>query len=234
MAGDRIKKELAQRRKLQKNLERDLAEHGDPEQHKRLGDLLLANIGTAVRNGDQVTIKDYYSEGEPELVLEVDKDSSLQDEAGRYFSRYTKAKRAALEISARLAALGPELLKLKERQAELERIIASGDEAALLRFEGPVKQLQSKTRKKPDEKFPGVRRYLSSDDYEILVGRAAQTNDRLTSKSLGLMIFGCMRQIIQVHMLWFAIRRAMKFRTGRSLRPRNLPRNLARLATIQR
>ena len=124
LARDRIKKELAQRRKLKKNLERDLAEHGDPEQHKRLGDLLLANIGTAVRNGDQVSIKDYYSEGEPALVLEVDKDSSLQDEAGRYFSRYTKAKRAAQEISARLAALGPELLKLQESQAELESIIA--------------------------------------------------------------------------------------------------------------
>ncbi len=27
-----------------------------------------------------------------------------------------------------------------------------------------------------------MRRYLSSDDYEILVGRAAQTNDRLTFK----------------------------------------------------
>lgn len=182
LAGDRIKKELSQRRKLKKNLERDLAEHGDPEQHKRLGDLLLANIGTAVRNGDEVSIKDYYSAGEPALVLEVDKDSSLQDEAGRYFSRYTKAKRAAQEISARLAALGPELLKLQERQAELESIIASQDEAALLRFEGPVDQPQSKTKKKPDEKFPGVRRYLSSDDYEILVGRAAQTNDRLTFK----------------------------------------------------
>lgn len=182
LAGDRIKKELAQRRKLKKNLERDLAEHGDPEQHKRLGDLLLANIGTAVRNGDQVSIKDYYSEGEPALVLEVDKDSSLQDEAGRYFSRYTKAKRAALEISARLAALGPELLKLQEGQAQLENIIAGGDEAGLLKFEAPEKRQQSKTKKKPDEKFPGVRRYLSSDDYEILVGRAAQTNDRLTFK----------------------------------------------------
>ena len=181
-ARDRLKKELAQRRKLKKNLERDLAEHGDPEQHKRLGDLLLANIGTAVRNGDRVRIKDYYSEGEPELVLEVDKDSSLQDEAGRYFSRYTKAKRAAQEINARLAALGPELLKLQERQVELERIIASEDEAALLRFEEPVTQPSSKTKKKPDEKFPGVRRYLSSDDFEILVGRAAQTNDRLTFK----------------------------------------------------
>ena len=181
-ARDRIKKELAQRRKLKKNLERDLADHGDPEQHKRLGDLLLANIATAVRNGNQVSITDYYSEGAPTLVLEVDKDSSLQDEAGRHFSRYTKGKRAAQEISARLATLEPELRKLQERQTELERIVAAGDEEALRQFDQVPEQSRRKAKKKLDEKFPGVRRYLSSDAYEILVGRAAQTNDRLTFK----------------------------------------------------
>ena len=182
LARERIKKELAQRRKLKRNLERDLAQHGDPEQHKRLGDLLLANIATAVRSGDQVSITDYYSEGAPALVLEVAKDSSLQDEAGRHFSRYTKAKRAAREISSRLATLEPELRKLQERQAELEKIIAAGDETALQEFDHVPGQPQPKPKKKQDEKFPGVRRYLSSDDYEILVGRAAQTNDRLTFK----------------------------------------------------
>jgi predicted ribosome quality control (RQC) complex YloA/Tae2 family protein len=182
LTRDRLRKEVAQRRKLKKNLERDLAEHGDPEQHKRLGDLLLANIGTAVRRGDQVSITDYYSEGAPTLVLEVDKDSSLQDEAGRYFLRYTKAKRAAQEISARLATLKPELSQLQQQQAELERIIAAGDEQALKQYEEPGAQTPPKTKRKQDEKFPGVRRYLSSDAYEILVGRAAQTNDRLTFK----------------------------------------------------
>ncbi|HET6668826.1 MAG TPA: NFACT family protein [Pyrinomonadaceae bacterium] len=182
LVGDRIKKEIGQRRKLKKNLERDLAAHGDPEQHKRLGDLLLANIATADRTGDKVSIKDYYSEGAPMLVLEVDKDSSLQDEAGRYFLRYTKAKRAAQEISARLATLEPELSHLQKRQAELERIVAAGDEEALRQYEEPAEQARPKTKKNKEEKFPGVRRYLSSDDYEILVGRAAQTNDRLTFK----------------------------------------------------
>ncbi len=154
LARDRIKKELAQRRKLKRNLERDLAEHGDPEQHKRLGDLLLANIATAVRNGDKVSITDYYSEGEPALVLEVDKDSSLQDEAGRHFSRYTKAKRAAQEISARLATLGPELLNLQERLSELERIVATGDEEALRQFDQRPEQSQPKQRRSRTRSFP--------------------------------------------------------------------------------
>jgi predicted ribosome quality control (RQC) complex YloA/Tae2 family protein len=58
---DRIKKQIAQRKRLRRNLERDRSEHGDPEQHKRLGDLLLANIATAKRSGRTVTLQDYFS-----------------------------------------------------------------------------------------------------------------------------------------------------------------------------
>jgi predicted ribosome quality control (RQC) complex YloA/Tae2 family protein len=38
------------------------------------------------------------------------------------------------------------------------------------------------SRRKPEKKIPGTRRYLSSDGFEILVGRAARDNDQLTFK----------------------------------------------------
>jgi predicted ribosome quality control (RQC) complex YloA/Tae2 family protein len=179
---DRIKKEIEQRKKLKRNLERDLAQHGNPEQHKLLGDLLLANIATAIRSGNTVKIKDYYSEGAPELSLELDKDQSLQDAASFHFASYTKAKRALEEISARLAKLEPEIFELKQRQAEIETVITAGDEAGLAKFEDLPSLPKSRTKKTQEEKLAGVRRYLSSDDYEILVGRAALTNDNLTFK----------------------------------------------------
>lgn len=178
---DRVKKEVSQRKKLRTNLKRDLAEHGDPEQHKRLGDLLLANISSAVRSGNEVRLKDYYSEGEPEILLPLDQESSLQDEAQRYFGRYTKAKRAAQQIATRLARVDSELSRLQKRKSEIEAIVAAGDEAALAKYDDAVTPA-TRTKKSPDEKLPGVRRYLSSDQYEILVGRAAQTNDKLTFK----------------------------------------------------
>ena len=49
-------------------------------------------------------------------------------------------------------------------------------------FEKPApapKVAPKKIFEKP-EKIPGVRRYLSTDGYEILVGRAARDNDNLT------------------------------------------------------
>lgn len=178
---DKIKKELAQAIKLQSNLRKDLAAHGDSEQHKRYGDLLLANIANAKRDGNKVKLKDYYSEGAPEIEIEVDENASLQDEAARYFARYTKAKRATEEISARRTQLAATITRLEERKAELERIVAARDETALALFEGVGEtQPAKKIKRKPADKIPGVRRYRSSDGYEILVGRAAHTNDQLT------------------------------------------------------
>ena len=180
---ERLKKEIAQRSKLRKNLERDLSNHGDPLEHKRMGDLLLANISTAKRHGNSVSLIDYYSEGTPELTVELDENTSLQEEAARLFSRYTKAKHAAEQINTRLAQLEPEIEKLQGRLAEVEKIIEEGDAVGLASFEKPSKAGATTTRKKQEaEKIPGVRRYRSSDGYEVLVGRAAQTNDRLTFK----------------------------------------------------
>jgi predicted ribosome quality control (RQC) complex YloA/Tae2 family protein len=52
----------------------------------------------------------------------------------------------------------------------------------LNKYDEPAGKPKLKSNQKQDEKLPGVRRYLSSDNYEVLVGRAALTNDRLTFK----------------------------------------------------
>lgn len=178
---DKIKKELAQALKLRKNLQKDLSSHGDPEEHKRHGDLLLANIANATRVGNKVKLKDYYSEGAPEIEIEVEENASLQDEAARYFTRFTKGKRAAEEISARLKTLVETISRLEEHKTEIDRILNERDEDALAGIEGiGSPNATTKFKSPPPDKIPGVRRYRSSDGYEILVGRAAQTNDRLT------------------------------------------------------
>ena len=177
----KVKKGLAQNRKLQSNLQKDLAGHGDPEQHKLIGDLLLANIANARRDGNKVILTDYYSEGAPEIEIEIDENLSLQDEAARYFSRYTKAKRAKSEIGKRLDQIAETISKLEQRKTDIERAIVTMDISALAEFEGPrYSEKFAKSKKKPAEKLPGVRRYRSTDGYEILVGRTAQVNDQLT------------------------------------------------------
>jgi predicted ribosome quality control (RQC) complex YloA/Tae2 family protein len=177
----RLTRSLRQQRTLREHLHEDLVRHGDPEEHKRTGDLLLANIATAVRDGNRVRLTDYYAEGAPTIELEVDENRSLQDEAAARFRQYTKAKRAAEEITERLKQIDRETATLEQRLGQLDQIIQSKDEAALDSFEKPkpAPKVQAKKSAKP-EKISGVRRYLSTDGYEILVGRAASDNDNLT------------------------------------------------------
>jgi predicted ribosome quality control (RQC) complex YloA/Tae2 family protein len=177
----RVTKSIRQQRTLRENLQKDLVRHGDPEEHKRTGDLLLANIATAERDGNKVRIVDYYADGAPSIEIEVDEHRSLQDEAAARFRQYTKAKHAAGEIAERLKQIDRETGNLERRLQQLDAIIQSRDEAALDTFEkpAPAPKVTPKKSAKP-EKISGVRRYLSSDGYEILVGRAARDNDNLT------------------------------------------------------
>ncbi|HYN85411.1 MAG TPA: NFACT RNA binding domain-containing protein, partial [Pyrinomonadaceae bacterium] len=189
----RLRQAAEKRRKLLRNLERDRAAHGDADEHRRVGDLLLANIATAERRGGAVRLTDYYADGAPTIEIEIDEQRTLQEEAAARFSRYAKARRAAEEIARRLDALTAELAALEELQARLTDVAESRDEAALEAFEdearaatgeGPRRRVEDEgragRRQKKAESVPGVRRYRSTDGYEVLVGRGARDNDHLT------------------------------------------------------
>jgi predicted ribosome quality control (RQC) complex YloA/Tae2 family protein len=183
-ARARLRGEVSRLKNLQKHLTNDLNAHGQAEQHKRIGDLLLANISNAVRHGNTVTVQDFYAEGVPTVEIEVDEKTTLQAEAAKYFARYSKAKRAAEQIGKRLEEIDSQLAVLERRQATLETIVADRDETALIEFTralNPNKRTPVAPKsKRAAEKIPGTRRYLSTDGYEVLVGRASKDNDHLT------------------------------------------------------
>jgi predicted ribosome quality control (RQC) complex YloA/Tae2 family protein len=177
----KVRKDISRLRKLKTNLLKDLAGHGNPDEHKRLGDLLLANIATNKRTADKVLLKDYYAEGEPTIEVELEEGKTLQEGAAESFTRYGKSKRAIDEIGARLIQIDEELSKLEAKQARLEQAIAAGNEEALSTFaEAKPTATATRDRKKAPVRLPGMRHYRSSDGYEIIVGRAARDNDTLT------------------------------------------------------
>ena len=185
----RIRQAVEKRRKLLRNLGQDLARHGDAEAHKRAGDLLLANVVTAEREGDRVRVFDYYAEGAPIIELEIGENKTLQEEATHRFGLYSKARRAAEEIARRISQVNDEIAALEVRRAELARVVAERDLSALEEFdEGSGKgraraigkREGARARKKSDEGYGGARRYRSTDGHEILVGRTSRDNDQIT------------------------------------------------------
>jgi predicted ribosome quality control (RQC) complex YloA/Tae2 family protein len=191
-----LRKKISQQKKLLQQLQKDLASHTDAEQQKRLGDLLLANLSTAKRTGNQVVLIDYFADDATSIDLEIDENLTLQEEAARRFALYSRSKRAVKQIGSRIEAVSADVAKLESQLGTLEEIIATRDDPALEAFTtaGSVRPQSTSgflsvpsavvggSRRKPEKKIPGTRRYLSSDGFEILVGRAARDNDHLTFK----------------------------------------------------
>lgn len=178
-ARAQMRRKITQQEKLLRQLQQDLEAHAHADQQKRLGDLLLANLSTARRRGNQVTLIDYFAEDAPTIEMDLDSSISLQDEAARQFAGYSRSKRAGAQIQNRLEATRDRLRELRTEQESLEKDIATGNLVA-----APVAAPGASTGgiKKAGRKIPGTRRYHSSDDLEILVGRTARDNDHLTFK----------------------------------------------------
>jgi len=119
-------------------------------------------------------------EGQPEIELTIDENTSLQDAAAESFARYGKAKRAVGEIRERLMQVDRELHELKNKQAKLEEAINSGDKTILADFEKGKQQTAARAKAKEAKNIPGTRRYRSSDGYEVILGKTARDNDNLT------------------------------------------------------
>jgi predicted ribosome quality control (RQC) complex YloA/Tae2 family protein len=189
-ARTELRKKTSRQQKLLKQLNDDLDSHAGAEQNKRVGDLLLANLSTARRKGSRVVLIDYFAADCPVVEIEIDEQATLTEEASRRFALYSRSKRAVQQVNSRVDAARTELDRLETQLGKLEKIIAEGDQVALEAFlalsapralsaaPAPV----GGARRKPEKKIPGTRRYISSDGFEILVGRAAQDNDHLTFK----------------------------------------------------
>src|SRR5437016_5203856 len=130
-ARSKLRKKLSRQQKLLQELQKDLATHADAEQHKRIGDLLLANLGTAKREGNRVELIDYFADDAPTIEVEIDEQVALPEEASRRFGLYSRSKRAVSQINSRLAATRAELNNLKLQERTLEELIERRDETAL-------------------------------------------------------------------------------------------------------
>ena len=179
-ARNKLTQEISKLDKLLGKLDGDLQRHGEPDQWKRFGDLLLANTSSARRVGEQVFVTDYFDENAPEIAIAVDENDSLTEAAEKFFKRYTKARNARLEIEERKETIRKDLERLNRKLAELENAIEASDEELIERLTGSPKKPPSKKQIKSDATMSGTRSFTSSDGFEILVGKKAKDNDFLT------------------------------------------------------
>ena len=179
-ATTNLSKQLKKHRKLRGKLSQDLSNHGDSTKWKKLGDLLLANVATAKREEDYVTVTDYFEESAPEIQIEVDANLSITEAAERFFKRYSKARNAKAAISKRLLDLAVTIEKLEAKLSKLRAAVEENDEEYVKQFATTKKTLQKINKKKPEDSFRGAKRFVSSEGDDIWVGKRSKDNDYLT------------------------------------------------------
>ena len=173
--------EIKKHQRLIENLHSDLEKHGDAERWKRFGDLLLANVNNATRRGDTILVTDYYDAATPAIEIEGAANKELSKVAESYFRRYVKARNGVRVIDERMAAAQTLLESANEKLQRIDTAIEERNEEYLSSLVVPPRKPIAIARKKKKEiEFNGARRFISTNGFEILVGKKAKDNDYLT------------------------------------------------------
>jgi predicted ribosome quality control (RQC) complex YloA/Tae2 family protein len=172
--------EIKRHEKLIANLRSDLEKHGEPDQWKRYGELLLASPSAQRRDG-VVIVADLFDTTAPLIEIPGAANLSISEVAENYFRQYAKARNGQKMIAERMSVTESKLRAAKQTIARIDAAIAEENEEYLESLLLPPRKPIAVTRKKKkDTEFKGARRFISSDGFEILVGKKAADNDFLT------------------------------------------------------
>lgn len=153
------------------------------EKYRVYGDLLMANLYVVKKGDKSVTVDNFYDENGGQITIPLKEDLTAAENARRYYMRYNKEKTAYSEtLKQREKNLSEidylesvaESVSKAETSDEIRQIREELSEQGYIRYRGDVK------RKK--EEKPNPMHFVSSDGYDIFVGKNNKQNDYVTLK----------------------------------------------------
>ena len=176
-AHDRVVRKLGM-------LEKEYAASQDRDTLRLYGDLITANLYRMERGAARLTAQNYYDENGAELDIPLDPLLTPQQNAAKYYKRYTKAKTAEKHLREQIDKAIGERDYLESVQGEIALAQTEAEFAELRRELQETGYLRrSGKEKKGREKPIAPREFRSSSGLRILVGRSNVQNDALTRKA---------------------------------------------------
>ena len=176
-AHDRVVRKLGM-------LEKEYAASQDRDTLRLYGDLITANLYRMERGAARLTAQNYYDENGAELDIPLDPLLTPQQNAAKYYKRYTKAKTAEKHLREQIDKAVGERDYLESVQGEIALAQTEAEFAELRRELQETGYLRrSGKEKKGREKPIAPREFRSSSGLRILVGRSNVQNDALTRKA---------------------------------------------------
>ena len=173
-AASRIRRKLAAQ-------EKELLDCRDRDKWRVYGELITANLYRMERGMGRLTAQNYYDPDCAEVDIPLDVRLSPQENAAKYFKKYTKAKTAEKYITAQLEKARVELTYLESVLQELTLAESEQDFNDIRAELTDGGYLRAKGRKQP-QRPSKPREFRSTAGLRILVGRNNRQNDRLTAK----------------------------------------------------
>ena len=174
-ARDRLRRKLSQQ-------EKDYAETQNRDQFRICGDLITANLYRMERGQGRLVCENYYDEAGGEAVIQLDPLLTPQQNAAKYYKRYTKAKTAERYLREQMAAARRDLEYL---ESVLEEIGLAETEQDFLDIRSELREagfLKKQGKKETRQRPAKPREFRTSGGFQVLVGRNNRQNDRLTLK----------------------------------------------------
>ena len=157
------------------------------EEWRICGELISANLHVLEKGMTQTTLANFYDPENAQLTIALDAQYTPIQNAQRYFKRYQKAR-----VAQRMAAD-----QIQKSQAELEWLDTQLDDLRKCTDDAEIGEIRTllteggylrashhrgaARKAKPSQPF----HYLSSDGYDIFVGKNSVQNDRLTTQARG-------------------------------------------------
>jgi predicted ribosome quality control (RQC) complex YloA/Tae2 family protein len=173
-ATDRLRRKLAMQ-------EKDYAETQNRDHLRICGDLITSNLYRMERGQRQLVCENFYDETCAEISIPLDPLLTPQQNAAKYYKRYTKAKTAEKYLNEQMAIARRDLEYLGSVQEAIEHGETEQDFIDL-RNELKDAGFLKKQGKKEQKRVSRPREFRTSSGFRVLVGRNNRQNDQLTLK----------------------------------------------------
>ena len=161
-----------------------LREVADRDKFKLYGELITANIHCIPKGSKLVSLLNYYSENSEYIDIPLDENMLPQENAQRYYKKFSKAKSAYNYTSTQLEEAFKELEYLESVLQNLDTATTTQEIEEIRQELVDVGYVNESRKSKIKKKIKALEPYLykSSDGFDIFVGRNNVQNDYLTLK----------------------------------------------------
>lgn len=163
--------------------EKTLKDAENKEKYKIYGDLVTANLYRIEKGSEEVTVENYYEPDCPQVTIQLSPQLSAAKNAQRYYKLFTKLKNAEVEMDKQRKATLSDIEYLESTLCSLENAQTESDLNLIrqeLSEEGYIKR--TKIGKREEKKVSKPMHFVSSDGFDIYVGKNNTQNDYLTLK----------------------------------------------------